>query len=278
MGLRRKKLSKEERVSSSFANTSTLTEGRPEKYMKKLLGTTNIEDSLKRLDKLTQEEARMATAQVLKVTHTIDEGVRGVADKVVGVDDRVASVDKRVAGVDRRVEVVDNRVAGVDNKLEAVGHRVTSVDDRVADVGDSVRTVDNKVAVIIEGAQIIFSRPSNGLFNHSVPDGKEARVVMQQAASDVDQMKRWSFRNNIDIVVRTGSTVLAGNQLRQDLRRWLSPPDPSTNHNIACSAHHKGTATWFFQGGIFGEWKTTYSLLWVHGKRMFSTVSPNGTI
>lgn len=251
-----------------------LTEGRSEKYMKKLLGRTNIEDSLKRLDKLTQEEARMATAQVLKVTHTIDEGVRGVADKVVGVDDRVASVDERVAGVDRRVEGVDSRVAGVNNKLEAIGDRVTSVDDRVADVGDRVRTVDNKIAVVIEGAQIIFSQPSNGSFNPYLPDGKEARVAMQQAASDVDQMKRWSSLNNIDII-HAGSTVLTGNQLRQDLRRWLSPPDPSTSHNVACSAHHEGTAAWFFQGRIFEEWKTTDSLLWVHGKRMFSTASPN---
>ncbi|KAF8497792.1 hypothetical protein F5888DRAFT_1923183 [Russula emetica] len=59
-----------------------------------------------------------------------------------------------------------------------------------------------------------------------------------------------------------------GSQLRQDLRRWLSPPDPSTNHNIACNAHHKGTATWFFEGRTYNEWKSTdsESLLWIHGK------------
>lgn len=100
---------------------------------------------------------------------------------------------------------------------------------------------------------------------------------MRQAANDVDQMKSWSPFNNIDFIC-ADSTILTGNQLRQDLRRWLSPPDPSTNHNIACSAHHEGTAAWFFKGRIFGEWKTTESLLWVHGKRMLSTVSPNGTI
>ena len=64
------------------------------------------------------------------------------------------------------------------------------------------------------------------------------------------------------------SSILTGNQLRQDLRRWLSPPDPSTNHNIARNAHHEGTATWFFQGNIFEEWKSSGSLLWIHGKRM----------
>ena len=58
-----------------------------------------MEDALRRLDKLTQEEARMATAQNLKVTHTVDKGVKEVVDAVVAIDDRVASVDNRVAEV-----------------------------------------------------------------------------------------------------------------------------------------------------------------------------------
>jgi hypothetical protein len=40
-----------------------------EKYLKKLIGKTDIEDALKRLDKLTNEEVRMVTAQVLRATH-----------------------------------------------------------------------------------------------------------------------------------------------------------------------------------------------------------------
>ena len=61
--------------------------------------------------------------------------------------------------------------------------------------------------------------------------------------------------------------LLAGNQLRDSLSRWLSSPDPSTNHNIACKAHCNGTARWFFQGTIFNQWKSTGSFLWIHGKR-----------
>jgi hypothetical protein len=57
-----------------------------------------------------------------------------------------------------------------------------------------------------------------------------------------------------------------GNQLRDSLFHWLSPPDPSTNHNIASKAHHHGTAQWFFQGSIFDEWKSTNNILWIHGK------------
>ena len=96
-----------------------------------------MEDALKRLDKLTQEEARMAVAQNLKATHSVDDRVRGVADTVVVVDNRVASVGDRVAGVDDKVEGIDVRVAGVD---------------------DRVKAVDDKVAEVIHGAQFVFRK------------------------------------------------------------------------------------------------------------------------
>ena len=63
------------------------------------------------------------------------------------------------------------------------------------------------------------------------------------------------------------SNLLIGNQLRESLRKWVTPPDPSTNHNIACDLHHEGTAEWFSQGGIFAEWKSAGALLWIYGKR-----------
>ena len=41
-----------------------------------------MEDALDRLDRLTQEEARMAAAQGLKATHEVDNKVRAIDDKV----------------------------------------------------------------------------------------------------------------------------------------------------------------------------------------------------
>jgi hypothetical protein len=75
--------------------------------------------------------------------------------------------------------------------------------------------------------------------------------------------------------------ILSGNQLRESTHNWLSPPDPSTNHNIACGTHYKKAATWFFQGGIYHEWMSTGSLLWIHGKRLsrrLSNMTPSYTI
>ena len=95
--------------------------------MKKLIGRTEIEEALKRLDKLTQEEARMVAAQTLKVSHTVDERVKGVADSVVAVDNRVARVDDRVARVNDRVVTVDDRVKLIDNKVVEVIAGVSNI-------------------------------------------------------------------------------------------------------------------------------------------------------
>ena len=104
-----------------------------EKYAKKLIGRTDIEDALKRLDKLTHEEAWMGIAQNLKATHTVGENVRGVVDKVVAIDSRVAGVDDRVAGVGDRVASIDNAMKGVDAMVSSVDDRVRVVDDRVVE-------------------------------------------------------------------------------------------------------------------------------------------------
>jgi len=75
------------------------------------------------------------------------------------------------------------------------------------------------------------------------------------------------------------------NQLRESIHKWLSPPDPSTNHNIACATHLKRTAAWFFQGTTFREWKnqTGAPLLWIHGKRapcltLTSSLTPSDAV
>lgn len=48
--------------------------------MRKLLGRNDIEDALKRLDTLTMEEARMATAETLNITHKVDDKVAVLID------------------------------------------------------------------------------------------------------------------------------------------------------------------------------------------------------
>ena len=95
--------------------------------MKRLIGRTDIQDALKKLDKWTGEEARMAVAQNLKATHNVDERVIGVTNTVVAVDNRVGGVDARVAKVDNRVAGVDDRVAGVNMVVEQTANDVGQI-------------------------------------------------------------------------------------------------------------------------------------------------------
>src|SRR6266436_3282378 len=117
------------------------------KYLKKLFGNTNntseIEEALKRLDRLTQEEVQMAAAQVLKATHAVDDTgrVRGVADIVVDVDNRVAGVSDQVQGVGDQVQDVGEQVHGVSDHVQGVSNQIQGLDDKVTAVMDGTQYV-----------------------------------------------------------------------------------------------------------------------------------------
>ena len=51
-----------------------------------------MEDALKRLDKLTQEEARMGIAENLRATHAVDNRVADVDGRLADVNDKVVEV------------------------------------------------------------------------------------------------------------------------------------------------------------------------------------------
>ena len=88
---------KQGRASESItADILPVADRESEKYLKKLIGRRDLEDALNRLDRLTQEEAWMATAQVLKVALRVEDGVKIVGEQVKDVDVRVQGVDGKV--------------------------------------------------------------------------------------------------------------------------------------------------------------------------------------
>jgi hypothetical protein len=70
----------------------------------------DLEDALKKLDRLTQEEARMAHAETLRITHSIRNEVKVVDGKVEEVGDKVQCVDDKV-------QVVIDGALGLSNHL-----------------------------------------------------------------------------------------------------------------------------------------------------------------
>ena len=66
----------------------------------------DLEDALKKLDRLTLEEARMANAEVMRITQSIRDGVNVVDGKVEEVGDKVEGVGDKVQCVDDKIQVV----------------------------------------------------------------------------------------------------------------------------------------------------------------------------
>ncbi|KAH8983356.1 hypothetical protein EDB92DRAFT_1578578 [Lactarius akahatsu] len=116
---------------------------------------------------------------------------------------------------------------GIDDKVKDVGEKVEGVNEKVRTIDNKVQNVDHKVGSVIQGV-------------------KDTGVAVQQVANQVTDLNR--------------------NELRKDLRKWVAPPDPSVNYNTASGAHHEGTAAWCTKGTTLAEWKTSGSLLWIHGK------------
>lgn len=61
-----------------FVLRSFLAEQSTDKFLKKLMGRTDVEDALKRLDALTKEENLLTATRILVVTHHVDDNVQGL--------------------------------------------------------------------------------------------------------------------------------------------------------------------------------------------------------
>jgi hypothetical protein len=77
-----------------------------EKYVKTLFGIHRVEDAFQRLDKLTQEEARMAETETLMIAARIDENVVHLGANVAGMTGQLQSARADVQGVGHGVRLI----------------------------------------------------------------------------------------------------------------------------------------------------------------------------
>ena len=108
-----------------------------ENFLKRVAGRTDLEDGIKKLEKLTNEEVVMAIARLVEVTDNIN-------NKATEIDDVVRGVDERVQVVQGDVQVVKGEVDIVKGGVQAVN--------------DYVKAVDDKLQTIAEGRQSLFKR------------------------------------------------------------------------------------------------------------------------
>jgi methyl-accepting chemotaxis protein len=177
--------------------------------MKKLIGNTEIEDSLNRLDRLTQEEARMASAELLRITHGVDDrvqdvhtDVQDVGRKVQGIEGRmqdvlsdVQDVGEKVQGIEGGVQDihcdmqdVGNQVQGVEGKVQDVRGDVQDVGDKVQDVDDRVRGLGSDVKDIssnVRGVDIKLDQVTRSLSRYHLLTVPSAQTYSQGISSEI---------------------------------------------------------------------------------------------
>ncbi|KAH9986994.1 hypothetical protein BJV74DRAFT_508179 [Russula compacta] len=128
-----------------------------------------------------------------------------------------------------------------DNDVEAVLHRL----DRL--------TLDEARTTAAETLEVVHALVEN--LRQIMSDGQVSSDGIQKALEMIQRLTSDGNKSRRD-------------QLRRDVERWLSPPDPWKNHNIERETHHNGTARWFIEGDSFAKWKSSPgSLLWIHGER-----------
>ncbi|KAH9960939.1 hypothetical protein BC827DRAFT_1206419 [Russula dissimulans] len=85
-------------------STKAMKERRIKKFLKRLVGRTDVEVALHRLDILTKEEALMTATRSLEVTHHVDGNVAVIKDFTHDVRDNVRVVEDVTRRVDGNVK------------------------------------------------------------------------------------------------------------------------------------------------------------------------------
>ena len=140
----------------------------------------------------------MANAEVLRLAHSIRDGIEIVDGKVEEVSDKIQIVIDGTRPLSSRSKAFliytlsdgkQARVAAKDirDKVSDVGDKVLDVGVKIEDVGDKVQGVDDKIQVVIDGAR---ESPVNcqTILTSRLSDGKQARFTVKDMGDKVADM------------------------------------------------------------------------------------------
>ncbi|KAH9985146.1 hypothetical protein BJV77DRAFT_1071565 [Russula vinacea] len=99
-------------------STKEMTDRKMKKFLKRLVGKTDVEDALERLDTLTKEESLMAVTRNLKVTHRVDGNVMAVKGGVHGIKDVIRGIDSNIKDTKGLTEIIDDNVKATKHVTE----------------------------------------------------------------------------------------------------------------------------------------------------------------
>ncbi|KAK4220523.1 hypothetical protein QBC38DRAFT_540511 [Podospora fimiseda] len=93
-----------------------------------------------------------------------------------------------------------------------------------------------------------------------VQETKSAREVLQLVQQKIDSMQQTT------VAMKAATDSVTSDLHTIKIKRWLCPPDPSTNAKHARDLHHEGTGAWLLKNRVFQEWHSgSRRHLWLNG-------------
>ncbi|KAJ5320677.1 NACHT nucleoside triphosphatase [Penicillium antarcticum] len=106
-----------------------------------------------------------------------------------------------------------------------------------------------------------YAKELLGCVQPSVVDAEDsAKAILEKVQQQIDSVQQ-----------TTAATRATTDSIRSDLhadeiKRWLCPPDPSSNANHARTLRHEGTGAWLLECPVFQAWHSgSRQQLWLHG-------------
>ena len=141
-----------------------------EKFLKKLAGKTDVEDALRRLDRLTNEENLLVAARTLGIVVRVDDNVTTINEVIQGVDGNVRATKELTHHMDQNIMTIKEAVCDVGVDVKSTKDLIHRVDDNVtairgltcdahgnmAAIRDDTRRVNNTVESMRHGAHHLF--------------------------------------------------------------------------------------------------------------------------
>lgn len=150
------------------------------------------------MDRLTLEEAHMASLELLRISHNVEgrvvcigEGVQGVEGKVQGVDEGVQDVRNAVQDVDDRVQVVLDAVQDVGDGVQDVQQLVQGLDVKVDQVNRESST--NVIALTLQTHKYCQGTTSENAFEFGSLLRTHPLIITSHATLNIRDQLNGSF-------------------------------------------------------------------------------------
>jgi len=151
-----------------------LVESDSGRFLKRLIGRSNVEDALLRLDSLTKEESLMAGARTLEVTHRVADVVNGIDDKIEATKTVAKVIDGNVNATKALTKNIHSNTKVTKALVEDVSENVRVIEGVARRVDDNVRANRHRTQYFLSmlfHLPTLLSPEADEIERSSFPDG-----------------------------------------------------------------------------------------------------------